>query len=248
MASSDEIAVLHSQWVERIRNVTGHSVRFRNLTESWEHVAVARNVAFDVVLAPYAVYAERKRGGRCPVFPLRCAPANSDDDAWAGWYETWVCQKRQHFDLIGAGWTFFWGMEHRLGRDQQVIRAEWDQAEHRGRLVAQPHWHVDTDIMVGYSTRHPSVPSVPREGAVLQELPAGLERQALEEISPNGVQELDLSAIHLGMGGWLNDVGHPTCWQRHVRGACVELLDWSERTLLLAIDQFREVRVRAIAE
>ncbi len=81
----------------------------------------------------------------------------------------------------------------------------------------------------------------------LEELPC-ITQPELEEIGePVGLQELDLSGMHLGMGGWENHDAHPRCWQMEVSEDWQALVRWAERTLQSAREQFQAVRATEIA-
>ncbi len=66
-------------------------------------------------------------------------------------------------------------------------------------IAAQPHWHLDTGVMAGYSRPTPPVARSP-EVIALEEIVSDAS-PALLEIEPvSGIQELDISGMHLGMG------------------------------------------------
>ena len=257
MASIGDIKTLHETLEKRLRNLTRMQFSIRSHDPDWEQ-AVKRStttfgISFDMFCRGHTEFGQRKRGGRCPVFPLGQDPLSFEDQAWAGWHEEWYCNGRNVLDLIAVGWTFFWGIGGRLGREQEVLRAEWDQlpdaidqSHRRGGFAAQPHWHLDTDVMPGYS-RPVSSQSRVDDSGVLEELPFDVE-SALEEIGDSiGIQQLDLSGMHLGMGGWENHEDHPRCWQKQVSEDWGELALWAERTLESARDQFRELKITEIA-
>ncbi len=246
MASVSRIERLHQTLENRIHRLTRMQVSIRSRVENWKRVVKGSTTSFDMVCRDYMATAERKRGGRCRVFRPSRGPASLEDQLWAGWHEEWHCEQRDEFDLIGAGWTFFWGVEGRLGREQQILRAEWDQIHRRGGFAAQPHWHLDTGVMAGYS-RPVSRQVSASEPTVLEELTSDTE-SALEEIGDSvGIQEIDLSGMHLGMGGWQNHNDHPRCWQREVSEDWEELVLWAGRTLESACDQFGELKIIEIA-
>jgi len=252
MASDGEIEELHRALAHRIADLTAMNVAMRGPAEDWTRVVRGSSVSFEMTSADYTTVAERKRGGRCLVFPLNRHEL-SEDQPWAGWYEEWYCLGRGDFDLIGLGWTFFWGVDGRLGREQEIFRAEWDQIRERddqrhrrGVLAAQPHWHLDTAIMAGYS--RPVIREPPAiRSTELEEVPSDAGPALVEVASPAGIQELDVSGMHLGMGGWRNHDGHPRCWQVQFGERWSEVIvGWAERTLQSARDQFSEVRVAQV--
>ena len=247
MVTSGIIDRFHEDVQVRIASVVDQPLVIKPRVNNWQGVAAKTTIAFDM-FSDAKDFAERKRGGRCPVFPLSRSADESENHAWAGWHEEWRCERTRQYDLVGAGWTFFWGIFGRLSKEQEIFRAEWDETAYRGGFAPQPHWHVDTGIMVGYTAR-PAIRVVSTaDSASLVEIPAS-PRSALSEILPaEGVQELSLAGMHLGMGGWLNHTKHPEWWQCHVGEQLDPLVDWAERTLRSMIDQFGELRVEAIIE
>jgi hypothetical protein len=244
MATSGRIDVFHAELQRRIAALVDQRLTIHSLSEYWRRVAARARISFDMSSRDFLVFAERKIGGRCPVFPLDAARADSyEDAAWAGWHEEWLCMNSKEYDLVGAGWTFFWGLSGRLAKEQEIFRAEWDETAHRGGVAPQPHWHLDTDIMVGY-TRVPRARAPrPTGPAGLIELPLASQPAANEILPAEGCQELSLAGMHLGMGGWSNHSKHPEWWQCHVREDWGALADWAERTLRSTIDQFTELKV-----
>jgi len=248
MTSTGRIDRLHATLGRSIRKTIGIEMTVEPTGDNWKKAASGTVVHFDMLCVEHWAAAQRKRGGRCLVFPLNPGRTDVDDRAWANWHEEWLCEGRGVFDLIGAGWTFFWGVEGRLGQDQEVLRAEWDQVRHRGQSAAQPHWHLDTGVMTAYTRPRRLSISSPGGRTDLEDLTSDQPPVPLEEIGPrDGIQELDLSGMHLGMGGWQNDKDHPRCWQLQVADDCSGLVEWAERTLRSAIDQFPELRVRGVA-
>jgi hypothetical protein len=253
MASADNVEKLHNLFASSIRDLTALHPTIRSPIEGWKRVVKGTRVSFEMVCRGHTTTATRRKGGRCPVFPVSRQEQPFDDQAWAGWHEEWHCVQHNDFDLIGVGWTFFWGRDGRLGRDQEILRAEWDQipeTEHqkyrRGGLVAQPHWHLDTAIMAGYSRPATQVAHA-REAVELDEIVSDT-RHALMEIGPPvGIQELDISGMHLGMGGWYNHDSHPRCWQMIVGEDWKNLVLWAGNTLQSARDQLRNVVVTQVA-
>jgi hypothetical protein len=245
MATSSDIQRFHVDIESRIADL----IRLRRVTsnpqpKNWERVPAKTRILFDMFSRGCYDFAEREIGGRCAVFPLNASLADEENQAWAGWHEEWLCVKSREYALIGVGWTFFWGVYGRLSKVQQIFRAEWDETKYRGRVAPQPHWHLDTNIMVGYTT----TPRVrrPADSESLVELPPISDSQAaLYEIFPaEGLQDISLGGMHLGMGGWSNHSKHPEWWQCRVGEDWNALADWAERTLQSARDQFEELRAK----
>jgi len=251
MASAGRIEAFHRLLEPRIHSLTTLHVVIRPARQDWKRVVKGLTISFDMVSRDRSTIAQRKRGGPCPVFPVNPQSEPFENQVWATWHEEWRSLQHGDFDLIGAGWTFFWGIDGRLGWEQQVLRAEWDQVpetkgqtHRRGGLAAQPHWHVDTDMMVRYS--RPVSRGAPIAGPTELEELTPPSRPALQEKDSTGIQPLDVSGMHLGMGGWKNEDGHPGCWQMKVPENWAGLVDWAERTLQSARDQFQEVDVTTI--
>lgn len=250
MASVGELERFHRDLERRLSNLTRLHFTVKSGLQNWKGVVKGSTASFDMVCRECLAFAERKRGGRCGVFPLSQDPSALEDRVWAGWHEDWHCEGRGVFDLIGVGWTFFWGVDGRLRREQEVLRAEWDevratdnQTHRRAGFAAQPHWHLDTGMMSGYS-RPVSRQAPAEEMKELEELSSGAQ-SALEEIGRSTeICELDLSGMHLGMGGWQNQGAHPDCWQARVCEDWASLVLWAERTLQSARDQFEELKIR----
>jgi hypothetical protein len=253
MASAGEIETLHHAFTDCISDLMAMHAAIRSPVEGWKRVVKGTKISFEMVCHEHTTAAERKRGGRCRVFPIDPSKQSLEDRAWAGWHEEWHCVQHNDFDLIGAGWTFFWGIDGRLRREQEILRAEWDQVPEtedqkrycRGGVAAQPHWHLDTAIMAGYSRPAPRVARV-AETVELEEIISDAGPALVEIGQPIGIQELDISGMHLGMGGWRNHDKHPRCWQMLVGQSWTDLILWAEQTLRSARDQFREVDVTVL--
>jgi hypothetical protein len=250
MASAGKIDSLHQSFADRINDLTALRVAIQSSMEGWKRVVKGTTISFEMVCRQHTTTAERKRGGRCPVFQIDPNRDPFEDQPWAGWYEEWFCVQHKDFDLIGAGWTFFWGADGRLGREQEILRAEWDQVPEtddqkryrRGGIAAQPHWHLDTGVMAGYSRPTPPV-ARSTEVIALEELASDASPSLVEIGQVSGIQELDISGMHLGMGGWRNHENHPRCWQTLLGANWNDLILWAEQTLRSARDQFSNVDV-----
>jgi len=247
MASWQDIITLHQEIVDRLKPTLERRVTFIPDLERthWDRLRPPRTFIFHVRDPAGVEYARRRRGVRYPVLPLTGWDME-DDQPWAGWYEEWKCMDVGEFELVGASWTFYWGKIGRLGEEQQIFRAEWDQVRHRGERAAQPHWHFDAPmVMTSYAPRIPRIPPT-RETEGLEELPSA-KAIALEEIGASvSPPEVDVSGIHLGMGGWRNGNEHPVCWQLQVEDKLEDLAVWCERSLRLAREQFSDVRGKDI--
>jgi len=250
MASCEEIETFHQFLANGLSNLTGLRLHVRSHKKNWKTVVRGFPVSFDMVCDDFSVIADRKIGGRCPVFPADRDRDWLKDQVWAGWHEEWYCERHKVFNLVGVGWTFFWGIAGRLGCEQQILRAEWDQVPNmpnqkhrRSKIAAQPHWHLDTDIMVGYSAPVSRTDSIVQFTELEERSPE--THSELEEIGGTlSIQLLDFSGMHLGMGGWKNHREHPRCWQVPIpQDWSVIILLWAERTLQSACEQFQGAKV-----
>lgn len=184
---------------------------------------------------PIVETAERDIGGSSVVFALPELDPLSGT-VWFSWHEEWSPDGPRFLDLYTASLTFFWG---RTGRKKgQVLRAEWDHKD--SGLAAQPHWHVDAAFLLELREMLPP-PSIPIEfqeegtgDAPIEEIPSSLPANT-------ELREIDLSGLHLGMGGWENAAETPDWWQRRASTG-VALAIWAERTLSYARDQFRRLQ------
>jgi hypothetical protein len=247
MTTVGNIESLQRKIEQRIASAIDNKVNIRTRDIGWKKAMNGSRIAFDMSCDKFPSTAQRKRGVRCPVFPLRSGFDLLEAQIWASWHEEWHCEKRGAFDLVGVGWTFFWGFDGRLGQETEIIRAEWDHVKHRGGFAAQPHWHLDSALMVGYTRPRPT-PLPKREMSDLVELPQPEYSGRLIEIGESlEIQEVDVSGMHLGMGGWEHDDSHPRCWQFALTAELNELVLWAERTLQSARDQFMELKVTQIA-
>jgi hypothetical protein len=130
---------------------------------------------------------------------------------WVSWGEEWIKSQAVRsrsatnatLDLVGVSLCFHVGNSRQ--QKTQILRAEWDNPNRRGRDAAQPHWHIDPNIIDLPSWGFEQSNQV-KEG--LQEL-SGLEN---ERVSP-GLNFWSLHRLHLGMAGWTHRQDHPKCWQ-----------------------------------
>ena len=186
-----------------------------------------------------------------------------DEDAngnapWAGWYEKWTACGAGLFRLVGASWTFYWGSVTREEKDQ-LLRAEWDQPPPEDKKAkgsealwdrAQPHWHFDRGQLPKICVcPTPTSPPLPHPSS-LEDL--GAQPALVEVGSPvrplerEAYQEISLSGLHLGMGGWDCPGSHPQCWQRKVEEP-LDLLKWAKHTLQYAVAQFENLSAGEVA-
>ena len=232
----ETIKKFHKQLNKSERPCLGYAVETHldDRHGSWWGAARGTKIAFKMYSNEQAhmCFADRARGGPCPVLDLSPTVEWDHHRGWAGWYEEWESAGSERFELVGASWTFFWGPPQTS--KVQLFRAEWDNLNQRGENAAQPHWHIDqkhTPIIL---------PGMPQEGTTwdsggeLVELPADPPGQAFIGIDDKyGRKQLELSDIHLGMGGWHHGnhaAAHPGCWQQRM-GNTTDLWQWAVRAL-----------------
>lgn len=249
--TTDQIARLHQKIEQRFgRHFPDTDLSIKCL-EKWQAMPGGR-FHFSIV-SDLDEFAERERGERCQVLkvpgfdPLQGA-------VWVGWYEQWeirgTISDRTRFCLIGASLTFYWGYGGREKRT--MLRAEWDQIDERARSAPQPHWHVGRDLVLDVNVPARVFRAIDETAALtadddgasgdLVELSTPNSSPDLEELrSADGLQELVVQGMHLGMGWWKNATTHPDCWQRSLQDSSV-LVDWVDNTLASAIHQFGNAR------
>ena len=210
------------------RAAEGEDISFElDVVKNDDHENDPKSSSFDRI--------ERDLGGRVFVFRLLKQP-DEKSTLWAGWYEQWKAAGNEKFNLVGLSWTFYWGALYRPMK--AILRAEWDSLQYRSPHAAQPHWHIDPDLLVDSYQRIPMQTSSDGGDDDLIELPA--EELGLIEITePTGIQELSLKGMHLAMGGWNHANTHPGCWRLALPGTWNEISKWTERTITYAKEQFQ---------
>lgn len=191
-------------------------------------------------------------------YPVYMLPFARDRDIgpWVGWYEEWVKADERSFDLVGVSLAFYWGSKGHA-KKAQILRAEWDNVARRGGNAGQPHWHVDTKLMVDFVIKNRpgarlgdvEMLSGPRgeleeltyHGAELEELPMKSSASAFESVDSAAAQELMMSGMHLAMGGWSNGtpIKHPGRWQCRTDEKAI--IEWADSTLEYAIAEFERL-------
>lgn len=160
-------------------------------------------------------FVERNRGERSTAVPFT-------DNALVGLHSEWD-RKQGKYCLVGLSYSFFL----RRNYDSffpQLLRAEWDHVLCRGDGVAQPHWHIDSEVLF-------EIPTSPRS-------PPANEAEDLDSRSDT-INE-DVSGIHLGMGGWTqNAEDSPRCWQNAVSPEAV--LRWTSALFTYMRQEFSRI-------
>jgi hypothetical protein len=153
---------------------------------------------------------ERDQRGQRVLF--RFDDANDIVPLWVSWSEEWVKsppvagarRPLATLDFVGMSLCCYAGLKEKT----QLIRADWDNQEKRGREAAQPHWHIDRNLI--------DLPAWSQH-------PQPMESEALQELPPEGVPLLSpepglwsLQRLHLGMGGWSHPGASFACWQHQL--------------------------------
>jgi hypothetical protein len=142
---------------------------------------------------------------------------------YVAWGEQWVKNPTRGTDrepslaLVGVSAQFYIGSTPRI--KTQLIRAEWDNPMRRGNDAAQPHWHIDPNVIdIPFWA-----PSHSTGSEQLEELPATSNEDM------GGPSFWAAQRLHLGMGGWLHFSDNPRCWQHAIEPASITI--WLERVL-----------------
>ena len=147
---------------------------------------------------------------------------------WVSWGEKWVkapaARNRRRpgpsLDLIGVSICFYAG--NTAKQKTQILRAEWDNPSQRGANAAQPHWHIDPDLI--------DLPSWSPEQKL--EAPESLEELPIAERSLVSIEPgfWGLQRLHLGMAGWTHHTDSPKCWQHKIELNAIS--EWLKRVLI----------------
>lgn len=158
---------------------------------------------------------------------------------WVSWGEQWVKasavigprRAEPMLDLVGVSICFYAGNAAR--QKTQILRAEWDNPLQRGNNAAQPHWHIDPNLIDLPSWKSEQPPQAPQG---LEELPSS--GTPLIPLEPGfwGLQRL-----HLGMGGWKHHADNPQCWQHKLELNTIAA--WLNRVLLYCSNELPRVTI-----
>jgi hypothetical protein len=239
IAPSGNIGTFHRALEQGVASILGYATRVDAVATSWKLSGEGRLVMFHLFpRTGTTTYADRVVGSLCPVLPMYAEEAiELEATVWVGWQEEWVSRGDRRFELIGAAWAFFWG--YQTSRQQQLFRADWDNTGRRGGRSAQPHWHFDRRLVAEvYRARRPAdpIPYEHRSG------PKQVEDEDLVELAGVDVlQDLSMSSLHLGMGGWTNPGSDHECWQRSP-DTLASLNLWASSTLQYTKAQFENLK------
>lgn len=236
-----EITEFHSQLCAETRDCIGYRVTVLDPSSTVDWAKMARNpdpefsFAFEMTSSDRNVVPRRvtkNNGCSSPAFPL-FQNEQFEPTVWLSWREEWRPLGQRQFQLVGAGWTFYWGA-FTENKKEQLFRAEWDVPQERGRLAPQPHWHLDQNLLATIYPRAAEAQPFEEPGE-LEEI--GRETGGLVELRPDPVlQMVSLAKIHLGMGGWWH-TEYPECWQCAIQDRD-DLVTWGLSTLRQAKREF----------
>lgn len=160
---------------------------------------------------------------------------------WVSWSEEWVktsassTRRRTSpmLDLIGVSIGFYAGNANK--EKTQILRSEWDNPKARGNEAAQPHWHIDPNII--------DLPSWSREQPVSKTNADGLEELSVAEgtLVPLDPGFWSLQRLHLGMAGWKHRPENPQCWQHKLE--LETIAEWLGRVLAYCKNELPRVTV-----
>lgn len=225
MPGSGEIGPYHNGVAREVRKVIDAHVKFYPGPQAkWCNVDDGCEVEFeliptDLVEAEVAKRMRRKDGPihRVHVFRLSTPSSSRPCTFWVSWHETWIKEDSTNYVLLNAGWTLFEGLAGNPDK-AQVLRADWDQLEHRrSKRAGHPHWHFDHELFIR------SEPDKVKVGR-------GLVKVATDDAFAMG-GGTSVGFVHLAMGAWKGDMDHPECWQRTYEDDCQQLCDWCIKTL-----------------
>ncbi len=225
MPGSGEIGPYHNGVAREVRTVIDAHVKFYPDPQAeWCNVCDGCEVEFelvpaDPVEAEVAKRMRRKDGPIHRVYVFRLSTASSFRPCtfWVSWHETWLKEDSTNYVLLNAGWTLFEGLPGNLDK-AQVLRADWDQLEHRGsKRAGHPHWHFDHELFI-------------RGEPDKVEVAPGLVEVSTDDAFAMA-RGASVGFVHLAMGAWNKNMDHPECWQRTYENDCQQLRDWCTKTL-----------------
>ena len=254
MVRTEELRRLHSTMGQRIKAVLGYAVTLSptDASNRWPRFGAGRPVVFDMMSDDLDAEIDSARDdlGHSRPALLLLELEHWERAIWVAWREQWESTGDGCYRLDSLGWTFFHGMARPMSRMVQVLRAEWDLtapaapdgADSAG--AAQPHWHVDPTLTVDFpKLDQPSTASLRPPLENLAEAVAGGEVAEGEDLA---IDDVSLSRLHLGMGGWDNARGGAEGWRRPDPDAGA-VAQWAVETVALAKREFQRFAVEESA-
>lgn len=216
MTTKSQIDKLHSVLSQRLGKLAARKMKIEARTHNWHNAAVRTPFFFEMMGDDPAFTVAESGSRKRPTFPLSSL-APDIPGVWWSWSEEWCKVSAKDFQIIGAGFAFFWGTR---SQRKQLFRAEWDAASERGNSAGQPHWHVDGRIQIGVGAA-----SVSHGGFE----PESSYEALLKPTSDPSLDAVVIKEAHLFMGGWKNHGHVPQCMQSTPDHE--NLADWAERVL-----------------
>jgi hypothetical protein len=223
VVSASKIKALHEGLEGAIRRELGDRVCIRlpsdywkqgheaDPEQSWEGV-LSRLVYFELQPQNASLFDQAMSGpsGRVCAVVAVDEERLYDPSCRLSWLETWNPVGGGEFELVAAGWQFYWG---RFGPDRPkrlLFRAEWDHPRREGADAPQPHWHFHPVSLNAIST------------------------------DPGAKLLKPFLRMHMGMAGWNNGDGYPDCWQWHPeQWSDHDIVHWASKVLEAVLAELR---------
>lgn len=235
--SDQEIGQFHNQLIEAFSTCLQLELQIKQVDEqlNWKAALPGTSVLYTAKSASQKTIVDFH--DRQQIF--RFSDHHQMAPLWVYWGEKWkksqIAQSRNMakatLDLVGVKLCFHVG---NFGQQKtQILRAEWDNPKLQGNEVAQPHWHIDPNLM--------DLPSKGRDYPV--PVSGGLvELSALQEgLAVSAPNSLSLRRLHLGMGGWRHQEAHPQCWQHKLD--LDTIAEWLKRVLVYCKNELPKIAV-----
>lgn len=263
-----QIEQFHRRVEECLNRHTGQKITLRfNQTlegtshhkEAWKTASLKDNVVFNMVTeGDYVLVATGKSTHSSVAVRLKSSAPVGKYQSWITWSDTWVKQTPELFKLIGFSLGFYSGPAS-SNRDVRwkIVRAEWDDPQSRGGESAQPHWHIDPDVLdqsknlraFGEDTASvftEDTADPPVESLAVPDVM--LPTTSLPQPSDTDLMDANVSMkhMHLGMGGWLHkrDKMPGSCWQYPLDDVKLDgCVGWIEHTLAYMSAEMKKLRV-----
>jgi len=235
---ASELEAFHKAVCSVLQKTLSHQVEMKPTINGWKSLMASTDARVSFQMYPkrseFHETAENDLGHRCPVLPF--PNISKVFPTWIFCWDEWIKSDVDQYDLIAFSICFFGGGGQ---KKTQLLRAEWANPARQGSLAAQPHWHIDPNLLdLDFWNGKPSeVAKIETTNMPLQELPI-----------PGGNLVTpafwSLQKLHLGMGGWHHGVNSPTCWQHPLDFSDRnELLKWLSKTLVYVSSEIGKASV-----
>lgn len=227
--------------------------------EAWKTAGPNKRIIFDMIVEGDFVFVATGRSNDSSVaVRLKGSAPVGKYQSWITWSDTWVKRTPELFDFIGLSIGFYSGPAS-SDRDVRwkIVRAEWDDPRSRGEESAQPHWHVDPDVLDRKKSLRAltgdfaSTPARDAADGPIESLATANPMLPLTPILPpldaeSAEATLSMKHLHLGMSGWFygRDKMPGSCWQHPLTDAKLDnCIDWIEHTLDYMTVEMEKLRV-----